>query len=114
MVVQPGSAHWARNTSWGMVSFHRPWTASSAIMAGRRYPEFNALVIEQYRPVLHAWRDMAARAVARGEAGDAHTSQTVVTMLAAPLFLAPLMLGGPPPDDEIDRIAAFVLAATRP
>ncbi|MFI0352866.1 TetR-like C-terminal domain-containing protein [Actinomadura sp. 9N407] len=87
--------------------------AMSGIMAGRRFPEFNALVIEQYRPVLDAWRQMASRAVARGEANDTHTSQTVVAMLASPLFLAPLMLGHPPTEDEIDRIVAFVLAATR-
>ncbi|WP_106398420.1 TetR/AcrR family transcriptional regulator [Actinocorallia populi] len=88
--------------------------AMSGIMAGRRHPDFNALVIDQYRPVLDAWRQMVARAVARGEAGDAHAPGTVVTMLVSPLFLGPLMLGRPSSEDEIDRMVDLVLAATRP
>ncbi|MEO3781787.1 TetR/AcrR family transcriptional regulator [Actinocorallia sp. B10E7] len=88
--------------------------AMSGIMAGRRHPDFNALVVDQYRPVLGAWRQMVARAVARGEANDTHAPGTVVTMLVSPLFLGPLMLGRRPSDTEIDRMVDLVLAATRP
>ena len=88
--------------------------AMSGIMAGRRYPEFNALVVDQYRPILKAWWQMAARAAARGEAGDAHTPETVMTMLVSPLFLGPLMLGRRPSDAEIDKMVDLILAATRP
>jgi len=88
--------------------------AMSGIMAARRHPDFNALVIDQYRPVLDAWRQMVARAVARGEANDAHAPGTVVTMLVAPLFLGPLMLGRPSGEAEIDRMVDLILTATRP
>lgn len=88
--------------------------AMSNIMAGRRHPDFNALVIDQYRPVLDAWRQMVARAAARGEVSDAHSPGTIVTMLVAPLFLGPLMLGRPVRAAHIDSMVDLVLTATRP
>ncbi|GAA0947177.1 TetR/AcrR family transcriptional regulator [Actinocorallia libanotica] len=88
--------------------------ALTAVMASRRHPDFNTLVIDQYRPVLQAWWRMAARAVARGEASADHSPETVVTTLVAPLFLSPLTLGRRLGDAEIDKIVDLVLAATRP
>ncbi|MFD7383078.1 TetR/AcrR family transcriptional regulator [Streptomyces anulatus] len=36
--------------------------ATSRIMASGLYPEFNALVVDQYQPTLTAWRHIVARA----------------------------------------------------
>ena len=88
--------------------------ATAAIMASRRFPEFNALLIEQYQPVLDAWVAMVERAIARGEANADHDPRTVVSVHVAPLFLAPLTLGRRSTDEEIERITRLVLAATRP
>lgn len=88
--------------------------ASAALMASHRYPEFNKLVLEQYRPVLEAWQEMARRAIARGDANSDHSPEAMVNALAAPLFLAPMTLGRKASADEIARIVGMVLAATRP
>ncbi|WP_246098002.1 TetR-like C-terminal domain-containing protein [Rhodococcus spelaei] len=88
--------------------------ASTALMATHRYPEFNKLVLEQYRPVLEAWQQMAQRAIERGEVNSDHTPEAMVNALAAPLFLAPMTLGRKVSPDEIERIVGIVLAATRP
>ncbi|SUE16103.1 TetR family transcriptional regulator [Rhodococcus gordoniae] len=88
--------------------------ASAALMASHRYPDFNQLVLEQYRPVLEAWRTMARRAIERGDANSDHSPEAMVNALAAPLFLAPMMLGRKASAEEIDRIVRMVLAATRP
>ncbi|MBM9838141.1 TetR/AcrR family transcriptional regulator C-terminal ligand-binding domain-containing protein [Rhodococcus hoagii] len=88
--------------------------ASAALMASRRYPEFNKLVLEQYRPVLDAWQQMARRAIDRGEANSHHTPEAMVNALAAPLFMAPMTLGRKASDEEIERTIGIVLAATRP
>jgi AcrR family transcriptional regulator len=87
---------------------------SAALMASRRHPDFNKLVLEQYRPVLEAWQEMARRAVDRGDANSDHTPEAMVNALAAPLYLAPMMLGRKSTEEEIDRIVEMVLAATRP
>ncbi|MFM1722050.1 TetR/AcrR family transcriptional regulator C-terminal ligand-binding domain-containing protein [Rhodococcus sp. PAM 2766] len=88
--------------------------ACAALMASRRYPEFNKLVLEQYRPVLDAWKEMAQRAIDRGEANSDHTPEAMVNALAAPLFMAPMTLGRRSSGDELERIVRVVLAATRP
>ena len=88
--------------------------ASAALMASRRYPEFNRLVLEQYAPVLEAWQQMARRAIERGEANSDHTPEAMVNALAAPLFMAPMTLGRKVTPEEIERIVGIVLAATRP
>ncbi|CAM2990498.1 TetR/AcrR family transcriptional regulator [Prescottella defluvii] len=88
--------------------------ASAALMASRRYPDFNQLVLEQYKPVLDAWRQMAQRAIDRGEANADHTPEAMVNALAAPLFMGPMMLGRRASAEELDRIVGIVLAATRP
>ncbi len=88
--------------------------ACASLMASRRYPEFNKLVLEQYRPVLDAWKEMAQRAIDRGEANSDHTPEAMVNALAAPLFMAPMTLGRRSSGDELERIVRVVLAATRP
>lgn len=88
--------------------------ASAALMASHRYPEFNELVIEQYRPVREAWQQMAQRAIDRGEANADHTPEAVVNALVGPLFMAPMTLGRRTSAEELERTVGIVLAATRP
>jgi AcrR family transcriptional regulator len=88
--------------------------ASAALMASHRYPDFNRLVLEQYRPVQRAWQQMAQRAIDRGEANSDHTPEAMVNTLTAPLFMAPMMLGRRSTPEEVERIVGIVLAATRP
>ncbi|OQQ25171.1 TetR family transcriptional regulator [Prescottella equi] len=87
--------------------------ASGALMASRRYPDFNRVVLEQHRPVLDAWRQMVQRAIDRGEANSQHSPEAVVNALAAPLFMAPMMLGRKASDEEMEQVIGIVLAATR-
>lgn len=88
--------------------------ASAALMASRRYPDFNRLVLEQYRPVLESWQQMAQRAIDRGEANSDHTPEAMINALAGPLFMAPMTLGRRATPEELERIIRIVLAATRP
>lgn len=88
--------------------------ASAALMASRRYPDFNRLVLEQYRPVLESWHEMAQRAINRGQANSDHTPEAMVNTLAGPLFMTPMTLGRRATPEELERIIRIVLAATRP
>lgn len=86
--------------------------ALARLIASGRYPELGEAVTRHFAPVMEAWRGMLTRAVARGDAHDRHSSATVINTLVAPLFLAPLTLGGPSDPEVIDRIVALVLDAT--
>lgn len=86
--------------------------ALARLVASGRYPELADALARHFAPVMDAWRAMLERAVARGDAHDRHSSATVINTLVAPLFLAPLTLGGPADPDAVDRIVALVLDAT--
>ena len=88
--------------------------ATAAVMASRRDPEFDRLVIDQYAPVRRAWQAMVERAIDRGDANSDHSPEAVVNVLVSPLFMAPMMMGRKAADDEIEHTVAMVLAATRP
>ena len=87
--------------------------ATSSLMASRQFPEFSALVVAQYAPVMREWQRMAERAVGRGDISAEHTPEAVINALVAPLFLAPMMMGRRATDDEVERTVGIVLAATR-
>lgn len=88
--------------------------ATSSLMASRRYPEFSALVVEQYAPARREWHRMVHRAAERGEISAEHSAGAVIDLLVSPLFLAPLMLGRRATDTEVERTVLIVLSATRP
>ncbi|WP_430330906.1 TetR-like C-terminal domain-containing protein [Rhodococcus sp. ACT016] len=88
--------------------------ASAALMASHRYPDFNKLVLGQYRPVIDAWQQMAQHAIDRGDANADHTPEAMVNALTAPLFMAPMMLGRRSSAEELEQVVGIVLAATRP
>jgi len=87
--------------------------ASAALMAGRRYPDFNKVVLEQHRPVLETWQQMVQRAIDRGAANSDHSPKAVVNVLAAPLFMAPMALGRKASEEEMEEVIGIILAATR-
>ncbi|MDG3009760.1 TetR/AcrR family transcriptional regulator [Rhodococcus sp. D2-41] len=89
-------------------------TATSALIASRRFPDFGDLVVEQYRPMREGWQRMVERAAERGDATTEHSPEAVVNALIAPLFLAPLMMGRKATDEEVERTVAIILSATRP
>lgn len=88
--------------------------ATSSLMASRKYPEFNALVVAQYAPVMREWQGMVERATERGDITAEHSPEAVINALVSPLFLAPMMMGRRASDDEVERTVGIILAATRP
>lgn len=84
------------------------------IMVSGMHPDFNAAVVEHFRPVMEGWHRMLERAVARGEASSDHDATTVVNTVVSPLFLAPLTSGRAPGPESVDRLVDLVLDATRP
>lgn len=86
----------------------------SRVMAAGREPEFNDAVIDLYAPALSAWAAMVERAVGAGQASVRHEPATVMNVLLAPLFLAPLTTGRSAHPETVDALVDLVLDATRP
>nr|WP_241729956.1 TetR-like C-terminal domain-containing protein [Dietzia aerolata] len=88
--------------------------ATSSLMASRQYPEFNALVVAQYAPVMQEWQRMVECAAERGDISAEHSPEAVINALVSPLFLAPMMMGRRASDEEVERTVGIILSATRP
>ncbi|MGN0064861.1 MAG: TetR/AcrR family transcriptional regulator [Nocardioides sp.] len=86
----------------------------SRVMASGAHPDFNATVIDHYGPALTGWAVMVDRAVQRGEASTRHSATTVMNVLLAPLFLAPLTTGRGADPGIVDALVDVVLDATAP
>lgn len=87
--------------------------ATGALLVGRRFPEFARLVMEHYRPVRDAWRELVELGVEAGEVNPSLDPEIVVNTLVAPLFMAPLTTGRSMRHDEVDALVDVILAATR-
>ncbi len=88
--------------------------ATGALLASRLYPDFAAMVVDRYEPVLAAWRLMAARGRQSGEVNSDLDPDTIVNMLVSPLLMAPLMTGRPMRAADVDKAVDVIVAATRP
>lgn len=86
--------------------------AIATIMAGRRHPEFNALVARGWEPAIASWHALYESAAAAGQAAPGHDPETVFNTLLGPVFLGPLMLGRAIAPDQVDRVVDLMLAAT--
>lgn len=87
--------------------------AIATIMAGGRHPDFNRMVLDQWRPAMESWRQLVQGAIARGEVAEACEPGVVINTLLAPIFLAPLTMRTPMGPDEVDALVDLLLRGTR-
>jgi AcrR family transcriptional regulator len=83
------------------------------IMVSGLHPDFNQAVLAHFEPIMSGWYAMLERAVARGQAGDTHHPETVISALVSPLFLAPLTTGRQAGSQTVDRLVDLVIGATK-
>ncbi|WP_216694230.1 TetR/AcrR family transcriptional regulator [Dietzia psychralcaliphila] len=88
--------------------------ATGALVASRLHPEITATVVDHYRPVLAAWRQLAKRAGGREHGDHGLDPDILVGMLVSPLLMSPLMTGRPMRPEDVDKVVDVILAATRP
>jgi AcrR family transcriptional regulator len=86
--------------------------SQNAIMASGRHPDYDALVLEHYEPLLASWRAVVERAQDRGEVRPELDPNTVVMMLTSPLLVMPTVMHHVLTRRELDELVRFVLAAT--
>lgn len=87
--------------------------AIATIMAGGQHPDFNRIVLEQWRPAMDSWRDLVRGAIARGEVAESCEPGTVVTTLLAPIFFSPLSMRRSLGAAEVDAVVDLLLSGTR-
>jgi AcrR family transcriptional regulator len=85
----------------------------NALMASGRHPDYNAMVLEHYSPLFDAWKAVIERAQQRGELRDGLDADSILLLLASPLVLVPLLFRMDLNDDDLDRHADLIVAATR-
>ena len=87
--------------------------AMASIMAGGQHPEFNRIVLEQWRPAMASWRRLVRGAVDRGEVTAECDPGTVIDTLLAPIFYSPLTLRRSMSTAEVDALVDLLLTGTR-
>lgn len=87
--------------------------AIATIMAGGQHPDFNELVLTQWRPAMDSWRDLVQGAVARGEVAESCDPGAVVNTLLARIFFSPLTMRRPLGSGDVDALVDLLLTGTR-
>jgi hypothetical protein len=75
--------------------------------------EYDRVVLAHFEPIFAAWRAVVARAQDRGELAAGVDPDTVVSALAAPLLVTPLLFHRRATSAEVRRLADLVAAGAR-